>query len=94
MVHRHVVFALDKKAMMGALVEDQRVIEGVLEGERLRIEESLRAAAAARKARDERYAEEDAAEERCDDQCLPAILAILVLRYTSYNPAEFQRVNY
>lgn len=49
---------------MGAVEEDQKVIEGVLEAERLRIEESLRAATAARKARDERHAEEDDAECR------------------------------
>lgn len=52
-----------EQAMMRALEEDQRAIEGVLEGERLRIEESLRAAAVARKAREERHAEEDATDE-------------------------------
>lgn len=55
---------------MGAVEEDQRVIEGVLEAERLRIGESLKAATAARKARDERHAEEDDAEwgegSRCE----------------------------
>lgn len=49
---------------MGALAEDQKAIEGILEGERIRMEESFRSAAAARKARDEKHAEEDAVEER------------------------------
>ena len=54
----------EKKILMGALVEDQKAIEGILEDERIRMEESFRSAAAARKARDEKHAEEDAAEER------------------------------
>ena len=49
---------------MGALAEDQKAIEGILEGERIRMEESFRVAAAARKARDEKHAEEDAVEDR------------------------------
>lgn len=48
---------------MGALAEDQKAIEDILEGERIRMEESFRSAAAARKARDEKHAEEDAAIE-------------------------------
>lgn len=36
------------------MAEDQRRIESLLEAERQRIEESLKAAAAARRARDER----------------------------------------
>lgn len=44
---------------MNAVAEDQRLIEGVLEAERLRVEESLKAAAASRKARGARDAEED-----------------------------------
>lgn len=58
--------------MMGALADDQRVIEDVLEAERLRVEESLRAAATARKARDDRHAEEDAVQERFDDKIIGA----------------------
>ena len=54
------------KAMMGALAEDQRAIENVLEGERIRAAENLRIATAARKAREDRHAEEEgAAEKRC-----------------------------
>lgn len=55
----------EKKAMMGALADDQRAIESVLEGERIRVEENLRTATAARKAREDMHAVEDAAEERC-----------------------------
>eukprot|EP00752_Nemacystus_decipiens_P010330 g9202.t1 len=55
--------AEEKQALMGALAEDQKAIEGILEGERIRMEESFRSAAAARKARDEQHAEEDAVEE-------------------------------
>lgn len=54
----------EQQALMGALAEDQKAIEGILEGERIRMEESFRSAAAARKARDEKHAEEDAAEDR------------------------------
>lgn len=58
---------------MNALTEDQKTIEGILEGERVRMEESFKSATAARKARDEKHAEEDAVEERCgkttDDTC-------------------------
>lgn len=54
-----------EQAMMNALTEDQKTIEGILEGERVRMEESFRSAAAARKARDEKHAEEDAVEEWC-----------------------------
>lgn len=53
-----------KKLMMEALSEDQRVIEGILEGERMRMEESFRSAAAARRVREEKRALEDAAEDR------------------------------
>lgn len=53
-----------RQALMGALAEDQKAIEGILEGERIRMEESFRSATAARKARDKKHAEEDAAEER------------------------------
>ncbi|CAM9390922.1 unnamed protein product, partial [Pylaiella littoralis] len=49
--------------MMEALSEDQRVIEGILEGERMRMEESFRSAAAARRVREEKRALEDAAED-------------------------------
>lgn len=51
---------------MEALAEDQRAIKDILEEERLRVEETLRAATAARKAMDDSLAEEDAAgpEER------------------------------
>lgn len=54
----------DIKAMMRAITEDQKNIEGILEGERMRMEESFRSAAAARKARDEKHAEEDGDEPR------------------------------
>ncbi|CAN0512825.1 unnamed protein product, partial [Ectocarpus sp. 12 AP-2014] len=53
----------EKQAMMNALTEDQKTIESILEGERVRMEESFKSAAAARKARDEKHAEEDAVEE-------------------------------
>lgn len=49
---------------MGALAEDQKMIEGILEAERMRMEESFKSAAAARKAMDEKHAEEDEVEER------------------------------
>lgn len=49
---------------MGALSEDQKAIEGILEGERMRMEESFRSAAAARKAREEKHDQEDAIVER------------------------------
>lgn len=50
--------------MMGALTEDQKTIEGILKGERMRMEEILRSAVVARKARDEKHAEEDEVKER------------------------------
>lgn len=59
------------KAIMDAVAEDQRRIEGILETERLRVEESLRAAAAARKARDEADDKGDTEdiEPRCASTC-------------------------
>ncbi|CAB1110287.1 unnamed protein product [Ectocarpus sp. CCAP 1310/34] len=48
----------EKQAMINALTEDQKTIEGILEGERVRMEGSFKNAAAARKARDEKHAEE------------------------------------
>lgn len=50
---------------MSALADDQKAIEEILEGERIRMAESFRSAAAARKARDEKHAEEDAIEDKC-----------------------------
>ncbi|CAM9214612.1 unnamed protein product, partial [Scytosiphon promiscuus] len=55
--------AEEKQAMMSALADDQKAIEEILEGERIRVAESFRSAAAARKARDEKHAEEDAIED-------------------------------
>lgn len=54
----------NQKSLMGALAEDQKAIEDILEGERIRMEESFKSAAAARKARDEKHAEEDDVEDR------------------------------
>lgn len=50
---------------MNALADDQKAIEEILEGERVRMAESFRSTAAARKARDEKHAEEDDIEEKC-----------------------------
>lgn len=50
---------------MGALAEDQKAIENVLEGERKRAEENLRIAAASRKAREEKPTGEASSEDRC-----------------------------
>lgn len=74
--------------MLDAVAEDQRRIEGVLEGERVRVEENLKATAAARKARDKRDAKEDAdgagpryvkqAPTVCRGALLPSIDSVLV----------------
>lgn len=54
---------------MEAVANDERAIASALEAERLRIEETLRVATAARKARDDRHTDEDADDgERCDDR--------------------------
>jgi len=57
-------YRTNQKSLIGALAEDQKAIEDILEGERIRMEESFRSAAAARKAREEKHAEEDAGEDR------------------------------
>lgn len=49
--------------------KDQRLIEGVLEAERVRVEEGIKAFVASRKARDEKDAKDDAEREgasRCN----------------------------
>lgn len=76
--------------MMNALTQDQKTIEGILEGERVRMEEGFKSAAAARKARDEKHAEEDAVEEWCDKSsdviCRPPRKRQYPLSLSLYNP--------
>lgn len=51
--------------------KDQRLIESVLEAERLRVEEGIKAVVASRKARDEKEAKDDAEQEgalRCSSR--------------------------
>lgn len=48
---------------MDAMDKDQRQIEEILEAERVRVEDGLKAAVASRKARDERDAKNEAEQE-------------------------------